>query len=956
MQPAHAESFVERFNTPNPSWQVKSTERAARTVTHRRSADSGKEGVGEFIAIEAGGEGTTIRVEHPLPKARVLNELEASVWVRTNQPGVQMFLRVVLPDCKDPATGKLLALRIPGEITEGNDDWQRLTCRTDDKLVQEQLRLLRARLKQPISPKMMYVDRVLLTYPLAAGKNEMALDELNYGPIVKPEISEIAQTGGEQEGEAADDAPVQFRLDRLEVLGKPFFPRMVVYHGEPIKDLAAAGFNIVWVPDYSDQALLTAIRLHGMWAVATPPAAAGDEDDVTLNDAGLIPFTANTRAIAFWMLGTRISPRTQTRLVNWAEQVQEADRKYGRPLAADVSGEESVFSRELDLLGISRHTMASSLNLGEYRDWLAARRSWARPGSLCWTWIQTAPTPAISAVWEQHHIPVQLEPEQIRLQAFASLAAGMRGLGFWTNRPITEETPADRETLLAMRQLNWELWLLEPWLATTNSVARIPVTFPVDRNKKQAKPDSLMRLKRRTPAEEDALNQGLLDEAASTANLSAGERDLSAAVLRTDYGTLLLPMWLEEHAQFVPGRLGADQLSLIVPGVPQTAVAWEITTTGIHSLEREQVAGGVRLTLRNFDQTACILLTEKRELVEQIRQRIGEIEEQSARTWLTLAELKLERVRAIDQQLGECGLRQPDAPQLLGRARESYLEARAAVSQQDWSRVRQRSQHALQMARVLQRVHWNEAVRQLPSPVASPFTVGYGSLPTQARLALQMSDETTNGSPNLLPSGQFEDATSLIAVGWQHEQDAPEVVHADAELNQAAHRGKYSLRLIAAPASSGPAPGAAPLGREFVRVTTPAVTVHAGHVARISGWIKLPNDLATSPDGVMIYDSVMGRQMGLRYRKSCDWQRFELVREAVASQEMTVTMTLTSLGEVLVDDLQITVHPIGSQITQTAGEQLQRPKPAPSQNRWSDLRRLNPLSRRPAPRSTPPAP
>ena len=131
-----------------------------------------------------------------------------------------------------------------------------------------------------------------------------------------------------------------------------------------------------------------------------------------------------------------------------------------------------MFSRELDLLGISRHTIGSSLTLSQYRDWLSERGAWARPGSHRWTWIQTMPSPVIASVFEAHQIPLQLEPEQIRLQVYAALAAGVRGIGFWTPRALDEDSPADRETLEALRQINWELKLLEPWLATTNGVLR----------------------------------------------------------------------------------------------------------------------------------------------------------------------------------------------------------------------------------------------------------------------------------------------------------------------------------------------------------------------------------------------------------------------------------------------------------------------------------------------------
>ncbi len=920
--PAFAESYSEHFHGPNPSWKVRTTEHV-KVLTHRRSPNHGTEGAGEYVSVETNRKDQSINIEHVLPKARVLNELEVGLWVKSETPGVKIKLRVVLPEYKDP-NGKMIALLIPGDVVEDAGEWQRLTCRTDDKLVQARLVSLRKKLDQAVSPKQMVVDRVVLSWPLSPGVNEIAVDELTFGPLVDVDESAVMQTG--HEAEPAEESPIGFRLGRLEIEGNPFFPVIAPYHGEPLKQLAADGFNVVYLPDHTDQALLRSAREAGLWVTAPPPAVVASGDEV--RDAGLLPFTAKTRPIAFWMLGTRVSPQSQTRLVNWVDQIQEADQSLRRPIAADVSGDETFFSREVDLLGISRHTVGGSLSLREYRNWLQQRRALAVPGSWCWTWIQVAPSPAIAEVWDQNQIPLQLEPEQIRLQAYAALAAGMRGIGFWTPRALSEESPADRETLLALRQINWELRLMEPWLATANAVSKIPVTVEMTAKQKgpyrfQLRDYGFQGWKRRL---------GQPGEAGENST----DPELSAAVLRTDYGTMLLPMWLDEYAQFVPGQLAANKLSLVVPGIDETASAWEITTTGIHNLPRERVSGGVKVTLKNFDQTACILLTSRQDLIEQVKQRVAAIEERSARTSLTLAELKLERVRAIDQQLGEFGLRQTEGPRYLGLAWQMYQEARAALGQQDWQTVRVRSEQAMQMARMLQREHWESAVEHLSSPVASPYSISFSSLPAQARMALQLTHDPQT-SRNLVPSGNFDDETvPLPTVGWKHAQQTPDTIRAQADLNPDPHRGKFCLRLLA---RTNAPEQPVPTGKEFVSISTPPVTVYAGHAVRISGWIKISTDLAAASDGLMIYDSLQGRGLALRFHQACGWQRFEFVREAVESQDVTVTMALTGLGEVNIDDLEVTVHPL-TKIQQTAGQEVPvKPRAAATPTRWTDLGR-----------------
>jgi hypothetical protein len=144
------------------------------------------------------------------------------------------------------------------------------------------------------------------------------------------------------------------------------------------------------------------------------------------------------------------------------------------------------------------------------------------------------------------------------------------------------------------------------------------------------------------------------------------------------------------------------------------------------------------------------------------------------------------------------------------------------------------------------------------------------------------------------------------------------------------------------------------LGRELVRVTTPPITVHAGHAVRIAGWIKIPKEIPGSQDGVMVYDNHFGRNLALRFREACEWRRFELVREVIESRDLTLTVALTGFGEVSLDDLEISIHSLSPLQQASIRGASSEPREAAAERRWSDLRRLNPLPvRRVFPRSKP---
>src|SRR5438093_6532682 len=102
--------------------------------------------------------------------------------------------------------------------------------------------------------------------------------------------------------------------------------------------------------------------------------------------------------------------------------------------------------------------------------------------------------------------PVGPHPEQIRLLAYTALAAGYRGLAFWSDRFLADSHQG-KDRLLAMALLNQELTLLEGLLVNATQ-----------------EPDWI--------------------------GTSRGE--VKAAVFRSAAGVLVLPIWIGPGSQFVP--------------------------------------------------------------------------------------------------------------------------------------------------------------------------------------------------------------------------------------------------------------------------------------------------------------------------------------------------------------------------------------------------------------------
>lgn len=894
-----SEPFHERFDAAVPTWKVVGPAGDTRVLQHTRQRSAGRQLGAEYLQFVSRDDGTRIRLEHAVPKARVFDEVTARLWIRSGHPGWVFGVVITLPGVIDPETEKPAEIILPGDVYTTAGAWQELRVQTTDRLIKQKIVLLRARLGGAVDPGEMVTTRVVLASALPRQECDLLIDDLQFGPIVAPTADAIQPVDFSVQSTTAVP-PISFRLDRLQVGGAPYFPRIVRHRNEAPESLAKLGFNTVWIADHTDTSLLAGLRKQALWAAATPPQPQSETGDaLNAQAAGLVPFTASSDGVLCWMLGARVEGEERSRLVHWIEQIEMADRRQNRPIAVDVMGEERLFSRDVGWLGSSRHSLQTTFSLQEYRDWLSERRSLARPGAFCWTWIQTEPSPALQALGTEKGASPVLEPEQIRLQTYAALAAGCKALGFWTSTPLDEDSPLVRERALQLQQLNYELSLMEPLLATTSSTtreicqARTPGSVDPGRNVPigVSLPNHIERegqLRAHTHQQQQRQREAT---------------ELSVTIMRCDFGTLVLPMWLESQSQFVPSQSAAQEVTFTIPGTGATATAWEITTTEITNLRSELVTGGRRITLPRLDQTAMILVTNDLKRKDLLVRQVQAIQAASAAANVELARLKFARVAKVHESLQTLAPPVPDGAQLIGRARLRLDRAEAALQARDYHTARLNAGETLQALRILQRAYWDEAVRSLSSPVSSPYTMCFQTLPQHWKMIAEFGRSRSRESRNLLPSGEFEDLDTLIAEGWKNEQHIPEELRARAELFPSGRSSRYALRLACEPAA-----GASPprhLERTAITFTTPPIPARAGQLLHISGWVKVRQSITGHQDGLMIYDSLLGKPGALRFHQAGNWTKFELLREPHESTDWTLTIALTGMGDILVDDLRI---------------------------------------------------
>ncbi|MHB1425877.1 MAG: hypothetical protein ACYC3I_22155 [Gemmataceae bacterium] len=861
----------------------------------------------ETLQIEAE-RGSYIHYSYNLGRAPVTDDLNVSLWVRANRPGVQLLARVVFPKEWDPNNpGHPLTALLPGERYQIVQHWQPLTLPTPVKLLRQQQQLLGSTLKHEIDATDAYVDRVVLNVYTGPGETHVWIDDLDAGPafdvplssgtsLAQPSPTEAGQ--GKSQGGAGremtpsrpalNQRPDEVRLEggHLKVGNERLFLLGIRHTGTPLRVLRNAGFNSVWLDESAPSGLIEQASNEGFWIVPMLHAP-----DIVEQPGGKIEgqlvanksFNSNVsrflreQSVLCWDLGGNLPFEKSRAVMSTAQAIHNIDPL--RPLAADVRDGFLSYSRagsQQLMIGTHRWPLLTSLELGAYRQWLMQRRMLLPADAFCWTWIQThLPDWFMTAAYERttgrFTEPIGPQPEQIRLLSYIALGCGYRGLGFWSDRFLAD-SHMGRDRLLALALLNQEFRLLEPLLVTVNR-----------------EPQWVQALIATPPGVPDQPNPAVM-----------------AAVLTCDKAVLVLPIWLGVGAQYVPPQGYVPQVRLKVM-VPENYSAWEVSPGCFRSYPSKPTLGGKEITLQNFNLTGAIVFTAdilgRGSLVPRFQEMQRSMRKDAAQWTHDQAQEEIVKVSVVHEELKKLGKKVHDGDALLDTARQWLDKSRKHRVDGEFSDAYMDAQLALRAVRILMRQHWDAAVSKLTTPVACPLAVSFYTLPR----FWQYYNEIAKLHPgkNVLTDGDFEWPPDQPQTAWSLE-DIPSLDDVEGEAKRVANdprEGKQCLMLQLRAKNELKAPLV--LERTFLAIHSPSVHLPPGTPVRISAWMRVLAPLTASPDGALFYDSAGGEPLAVRVSLPTGWRQFILYRTVPDSGTINVSMALTALGTVYFDDIRI---------------------------------------------------
>ncbi|MBR5244313.1 MAG: hypothetical protein IKW13_08760, partial [Thermoguttaceae bacterium] len=234
------------------------------------------------------------------------------------------------------------------------------------------------------------------------------------------------------------------------------------------------------------------------------------------------------------------------------------------------------------------------------------------------------------------------------------------------------------------------------------------------------------------------------------------------------------------------------------------------------------------------------------------------------------------------------------------KANAALLQADRYLELRDDSEAYLAAERATRELRAIEREFWRAATRNELNRPTTPLSTSFYDMPEYLELYEKiLSGALRPTGDNLVRGGDFENAATWNADGWSLSYNESSITARVTLENAAARTGSNGLRVVVS----------APEKRAPVEVEAPAATLETefptrvGQTICVQGWIKIPQTLSNSVDGVKIYDNQGDEALALRFRDKTDWRRFAFYRRAVNDGSTRIRFEFSGLGEVWLDDV-----------------------------------------------------
>lgn len=863
---------IEDFETAVVTWQPMDADAPVSRLEHKRLAgDSHLGASSELIALRYG-QGSYAYYGHAVTPARVIPDLQYSAWVKSNMAGLQIAARIVFPRSRDPRTGQPVTSRVLGDRSDQPDTWVQIGIRGIDQKVQQQVSALRSEHGPQFDPREAYVDMIMLNLYSAPGLVRVQIDDLEGSGLLNvasatPTTTQRASTpGANTQGglrgmrgapatSGTTGANVQLAPPRsqsasngqvIELNDHPAVPRIIDYNGEPLSLLRGLGFTAIRTSQAPSPQLQQELLRYNMWSVSSPPQSRSPADQ---------------SAVLAWELPVTEGEDGFSDFAIRASDLRLLDGEKPRPVLAIAPNRVHDFSQHSEIIATRRPPLGTSQSLSDYAQWTQSWGLFASPSVTRWAMIPTQFSPAtqrqVSYLAQESNVPMGFQGYQLEKAAFLSVANGVRGIVFESHSPLNGEHPVDQARRNSLDIINRRMELIYPWVA-----------------------------------------QGSPREGA----VSSDPR-IHVSMLATETAILLIAVRTNPDDQFVVNPLPEYPARIRVRGVPMAAEAWRIGDSGIHQVNHRRGLGDMQIELDSSEHVSLIVLTQDPRVIRDMRRRSEQHRVEIVRLRMESVSQEFELARRVQSAL-ESPTESPAIRRNIDSAWADIRQARTMFEEYNLQEAYRRVTEAERKVATVQRQQWAQWSSQYQFPLTNPTLISYDLVPFASRL--QGNLNYLRPGTNILPAGDLEDPTMVLSSGWIQVRSPQPGFDSAVEFSpQQPHGGNYSVSLRVAPDTNGlyARPEQAPIA-----VRSATVQLPPDRLVLIRGWIRIPQNLSPESGGVVIHDTLGGRELGIHMTEATEWTEFSLIRATGDSDTMNLTVELNDVGQVYLDDVTVSIY------------------------------------------------
>jgi len=865
--------LVDPLDAYPPRWQLGHSDCEARVVRHINDPVAGIGGSGCESLTISGGRGTETLLEYRIEPIRVIDELTARVYVKSAKAGQSVGLRVRFPLVTDPATGQSVSVIILGASYRDTGQWQLLGVGGIEKPLRVKTYALRNEYGAEADFSKSFVDAVVINAYTGPGDTTILIDNLAIDSMVSvssmkafadpptrasPAATPTARMASDRIATGNSNSAIDSARQRAaRVAG--VFPagrvwRVLQHNGEPLQWVKTLGFNAVLLPRPADHAILTEAMRAGVKLYAPPP---------TLPDPNL---TALLEPLAGYYLGTSLAGGDLVATQNAADTIARWPTAWQRPVIAAPAESFREYAALADVLVHDLPPPIRGLAGAEEIAALTERRASTGRASIDVVAFQTDAPPALRKQLDAISAAIGAPRGDDTfwhsqwLQVARSLELSPRAVLFRSSSTLTSGTAEAQRRSLAISYINRYIEAIGGIVA--GGVAASPMTT-------SGPPYHCGRI--------DFPNGQLL-----IATTTAQDRGLTLAG-------------------------DGQSLRITLPPGDSTKIAWRLTHFAAERLAVTSNSGGVHLEVVSPDVVETIILSSDPAMGGRIATAMRPMASQAASDRWQLTQESLDQVRTDWQ--AATGSRivaaSPSVFNMIGAAESTLREAEPTFRSGDAGATLRMARRAdAWILKSRWQLHAALSPGREPRPnISCPPLLAVGGAATQILWWPLMADD--GWGDNLLIGGSLDSPQLLGQAGWTvgRRPESADTIRSDVSIAsgpQAEGTGCLVANVVAAEGANLPGGYAG----TTLQIRSPSVRFAPKSAIRIDAQIRTLG--FGGPDqGVLVYDSVAGPELGVLIRATPQWQTVRLYRQTLGDGEVNVLFELIGAGEVTIDDVQV---------------------------------------------------